>query len=116
MAKVQIWHNPRCSKSRQGLAYLQEKNCDIEIFDYLKESIDSRVLAGLIEKSSQPLADFIRTNEPEYRELGLKNKNLSVEEFAAIAAKHPKLLQRPIIIKEGKVVVARPLSKIDEVL
>jgi len=116
MAKVQIWHNPRCSKSRQGLAYLQEKECDIEIFDYLKKSIDSHALARLIEKSGQPLADFIRTNEPEYKELGLKNKNLTVEKFAEIATKHPKLLQRPIIIKEGKVVVARPVSKIDEVL
>jgi len=70
----------------------------------------------MIKRSDQPLEDFIRSNESEYTELGLKGKKLTVEEFAQIAAKHPKLLQRPIIIKDGKAVVARPISKIDELL
>lgn len=63
-----------------------------------------------------PLDDFIRTNEKEYKELGLKGKSLSVEEFEEIAAKHPGLLQRPIEIKDGKAIIARPASMIDDLL
>ncbi|MCH8872954.1 arsenate reductase (glutaredoxin) [candidate division KSB1 bacterium] len=116
MPKIKIWHNPRCSKSRQGMEYLNEQNCDLEIMEYMKVEIEPDELADVIKMSDQPLQDFIRSNEPEYAELGLKDKNLTIEEFAQIAAKHPRLLQRPIIIKDGKAVVARPISKIDELL
>jgi arsenate reductase (glutaredoxin) len=114
MAKIKIWHNPRCTKSRQGLNYLNDKKCDVDIFEYLKEEINPTELAEIIKKSVHPLEDFIRTNEAEYKELGLKSKSLTAEEFAEIATKHPKLLQRPIIIKDGKAVIARPTKKIDE--
>ncbi len=116
MADIRIWHNPRCSKSRMGLQYLGEKQCDVDIFEYTKEQIDPVELAGIIHSSDQPLSDFIRSNEKAYKELGLQYKELTVEAFAEIAAKHPKLLQRPIVIKNGKAVVARPLSKIEELL
>ncbi len=113
---VKIWHNPRCSKSRQGLEYLKNKTNEFDIYDYMKEGIDPDELARVIEMSDQPLEDFIRTNEPEYKELGLKDKKLTPREFAEIAARHPKLLQRPIVIKGGKAVVARPAAKMDEIL
>jgi len=116
MAKIQIWHNPRCSKSRQGLACLTDKDCDVQVFNYMTERIDAAELARIIRMSGQPLADFIRTNEPEYKELGLKEKNLTVDEFAELAAKHPRLLQRPIVIKGDRAVLARPVEKIDELL
>jgi arsenate reductase (glutaredoxin) len=115
MTKTKIWHNPRCTKSRQGLEYLRGKTNEFEVYEYLKEGIDPHELAQVIKMSDQPLQDFIRTNEPEYKALGLRNKKLTIEEFAEIAAKHPKLLQRPIIVKDDKAVVARPASKIDEV-
>lgn len=114
MSKVIIWHNPRCSKSRQGLEYLNEKRCDMEVVEYIKGQIDPKKLAEVIKMSDQSLQDFIRKNEAEYAQLGLKNKDLTIEEFAEIAAKHPKLLQRPIVIKDGKAVIARPTTKIDE--
>ena len=116
MSKVKIWHNPRCSKSRQGVEYLNDQDCDLEIMEYMKEEIDSTELAEVIKMSDQPLGDFIRSSEPEFAALGLKGKNMTIEEFAQIAAKHPRLLQRPIIIKDGKAVIARPTSKIDELL
>ncbi len=116
MSKIKIWHNTRCTKSRQGLCYLEDKKIDVEIFEYLKETIDPKELAGIIKNSDHPLDDFIRKNEAEYKSLGLADKNLTVEEFADIAAKHPKLLQRPIIIKNNKAVIARPTEKIAELL
>lgn len=116
MTEVKIWHNPRCSKSRQGLEYLNQANCEVKVFDYTKNKIDPEELANVIKMSDHPLQDFIRTTEPEYTLLDLNTRNLTVEEFAEIAAQHPKLLQRPIVIRDGKAVIARPTTKIDELL
>jgi len=116
MSKIRIWHNPRCSKSRQGLEYLTERGCEVDIFEYSTDEIDAAELAHIIEMSDQPLVDFIRTGEPEYRELGVDEKTITVREFAEIAARHPKLLQRPIVIKDGKAIIARPTDRIDGIL
>ena len=116
MEKVIIWHNPRCRKSREGLNYLKEKGIEPEIYDYIKNGINPDELAEIIRKSGLPVEAFIRTNEKEYRELGLKGKQLSAEEFARIAAEHPRLLQRPIVIKGDRVVLARPADRIDALL
>ncbi|MFQ6113302.1 MAG: ArsC/Spx/MgsR family protein [bacterium] len=111
-----MWHNPRRSKSREGLKYLQGKEVEFEVFEYMKEKINPIELAEIIKMSDQPLNGFVRTDEKEYKQLGLNSKELTVEEFARIAAEHPKLLQRPIIIKGDKAVMARPASKIDDIL
>lgn len=116
MSTLKIWHNPRCRKSREGLQYLQDKGLSPEIYLYLQETIDSVELASLIESSGQPLKEFIRSNEKEFKELGLKGKDLNAGEFAKYAAQYPKLLQRPIVINQGKVVLARPVEKIDDIL
>jgi len=116
MSKVTIWHNPRCSKSRQGLSYLDETKCEFNLFEYTKDEIDPKELAQIIRSSEQPLSDFIRSNEMEYKELGLANQELTPESFAEIAAKYPKLLQRPIVIIDGKAIIARPAEKIAELL
>lgn len=116
MSETKVWHNPRCSKSRQGLEYLNEKKAEFEIFEYMKKGIEPTKLAEIIKSSDQPLSDFIRTNEPEFKQLGLKADELTVEAFAELAAQHPKLLQRPIVVKDGKAVVGRPVSKIDEIM
>ncbi|MFQ5708149.1 MAG: arsenate reductase (glutaredoxin) [bacterium] len=116
MAKIKIWHNPRCSKSRAGLQYLHNKELEVEVFEYMKDEIDPAELARLIEQSGQPLEEFIRTNEPEYKALGLKGQSLTVEAFAKIAAEHPRLLQRPIIVKGDKAILGRPAARIDEIL
>jgi arsenate reductase len=116
MGKIQIWHNSRCSKSRQGLAFLKERNLDPEIIDYMKKGINENELAKAIEKSNTPLEEFIRTNERDFKLLGLEIENLTPQSFAEIAVKHPRLLQRPIIVTEEKAVIGRPTDKISEVL
>jgi arsenate reductase len=97
--KVIIWHNPRCRKSREGLQYLQEKRVKPEIFDYMKTPFSSGDLLRIIELSGKPVDEFIRKNEKEYKMLGLNKRKLSVAKFAEICSKHPRLLQRPIVIK-----------------
>lgn len=116
MEKIIIWHNSRCRKSRAGLQFLQEHGFEPEIFEYLKSGIDPAELVQLIKKSGQPVSDFIRTQEADYRQLGLKGKELSAEEFSKIAADYPKLLQRPIVIKGEKVVLALPPEKAREII
>ncbi len=116
MEIVKIWHNPRCRKSREGLQYLKDKGIKPEIYDYIKEGIVADELEKVIKMTGQPVKDFIRTNEAEYKELYLKGEELSVEEFAQIAAKHPKLLQRPIVISGNNAVLGQPATKINEIL
>ena len=116
MEKMIIWHNPRCRKSREGLQYLLDKGVQPEIFDYMKTAFSPQKLAEVIKLSGHPVEEFIRRNEKEYKELGLNKKKLSVLEFAEICSKHPRLLQRPIVINGSSVVLARPASKIDEIL
>ena len=116
MTKVKIWHNPRCTKSREGLEYLRAKHIDVEIIDYMKRGINAAELANAIAKSSQPLEEFIRTNERDFKLLGLEIEALTPESFAEIAAKHPRLLQRPIVVSDTKAVIGRPIERIQEVL
>ena len=116
MAKVVVWHNPRCRKSRAGVKYLEEKDVEFEIVDYIKNGVDVQELARIIRLSGRPVSEFIRTNEKEYRELGLKGKELTPEEFAQIVAEHPKLLQRPIVVAGDKVVLAQPPERVEEIL
>ena len=116
MKNVIIWHNPRCRKSREGLKFLQDKGIEPEIFEYLKEPIDSEHLGKIIKNSGQPLALFIREKEEEYKQLGLKNKSLEVDEFAEIAAQHPKILERPIVEIGDRSVLGRPAAEIEKIL
>lgn len=116
MREFTIWHNPRCRKSRAGLQYLKDRGIEPRIFEYLKEKFSPEELAELIHKSDQPLSDFIRSKEKEFKELGLRGKQLTVEEFARVAAAHPKLLERPIVICGDRVVLARPVENIEQLL
>jgi arsenate reductase (glutaredoxin) len=114
--KVIIWHNPHCKKSREGFQYLLQKCVKPEIFDYMKTPFSSGELSRIIELSGQPTDVFIRKDEKEYKWLGLNKLKLSVAKFAEICSKHPRLLQRPIVIKGSSVVLAQPAPKIDEIL
>ena len=114
MTIIKIWHNPRCQKSREGLQYLMNKGIQPEVINYLKGEFKPEDLTVTIRLSHHPLVDFIRKNEKEYKELNLKNKDLSIEEFSELVQKYPKLLQRPIVTNGIKTILARPAEKIDE--
>jgi len=115
MAEVIVWHNPRCSKSRNGIKYLDEKGIDYEVRRYLDEPPTVEELKDLLKKLGMKPRELMRTKEKIYRELGLKDVE-DEEKLIEAMAEHPKLIERPIVIKGDKAVVARPETKIDEIL
>ncbi len=108
-----IYHNPRCSKSRAGLAYLESKGYDIEIIDYLKNPLSKKSLKEILMKMNKRPKDIIRTQEAVYK-TEFKGKNFTDEEWINILIEHPKLIQRPIVSKDYKAILAQPPENIDE--
>ena len=113
--KIVVWHNPRCSKSRNGIKYLDEKGVEYEIRRYLDEPPGKEELRELLKKLGMKPRELMRTKEKIYRELGLKEVE-DDEKLIEAMVEHPKLIERPIVIKGDKAVVARPETKIDEIL
>lgn len=108
MSDYQIYHNPRCSKSRQTLALLEENNIQPEIVLYLENTPSVNELKGIISKLGLSVRDVIRTGEDAYKEQGLKNPGLPDDELLAAMVASPKLIQRPIVVKGDKAVIGRP--------
>jgi len=116
MASANEWtlfHNPRCSKSRDALAYLKEKGVQPTILEYLKTPLDAAALNDLLGKLHLRPRDLLRANEDEYDALGLGDENLSREALIEAIVQHPILLQRPIILRGEKGVIGRPTEAID---
>lgn len=107
---ITIYHNPRCSKSREALALVERfasaKKLDIEVVEYLKTPLTSEQLTGLQEMLGSGFRDMVRSNEEEYTALNLEQAD-DVGLLQAIAA-HPKLLQRPIVVYDGRAMIGRP--------
>ncbi|WP_133135278.1 arsenate reductase (glutaredoxin) [Legionella rowbothamii] len=104
MHVLTIYHNPRCSKSRESLALLQEKGIEFAIVEYLKMPLNREQLNDL--RTHFALKDFVRTNEPIFKELGLSLEN--EEQVLEAMVKEPVLMQRPIITYKGKAIIGRP--------
>src|SRR5882724_4385953 len=103
-----IYHNPRCSKSRQALELLRHHGIEPVVIEYLKTPPDAKTLRSL----GLPAREIIRDNEDEYATLNLAGKS-DTELFDAIA-KHPILLQRPIVVHVKRAIVARPPERVNE--
>ena len=112
---IQIWHNPRCSKSRESLKYLEETNQNFEVKEYLKEEITKEELVTLLVKIDLKAKDIIRNTESIYKELNVKDIS-DENELIEVMIKNPKLIQRPIIVKDNKAVIGRPLEKVEGLL
>ena len=110
-----VYHNPRCSKSRQGLDYLNKKGIDPIIKDYLKETITFEELEKVVQQLGIKPEELIRKNEAEFKE-HFKSKKLSDADWIKAMVKYPKLIQRPIIIHNNRAVIARPIENIDDLV
>ena len=108
MSNFIIYHNPRCSKSRQTLALLYEKGCKPKIFLYLEEELTFQNLKEILQKLNMEPRDLLRKGEEEYKKNNLSNKKLSNEDLIHSMIKHPKLIERPIVIKDNKAVLGKP--------
>jgi|TARA_Y100000385_G_scaffold39550_1_gene36753 arsenate reductase len=116
MSKYTIFHNPRCSKSRQTLQILKDNGCDIKVFLYLETTIDQSFLEGIIKKISLSPRDLLRKGEQEFKDNDLKNKNLSDLEIIEFMVKYPKLIERPIVIKGDQAILGRPPENVLELI
>ncbi|MBW8192200.1 arsenate reductase (glutaredoxin) [Neiella marina] len=108
MNSFRIYHNPRCSKSRQTLALLNENGIEPEVVEYLKTPITPGEVASLLELLHLSPRQIMRTKEAEYKEQGLADSELSDAALINAIAKSPKLLERPIVVKGELAVIGRP--------
>jgi arsenate reductase (glutaredoxin) len=113
---VTIYHNPRCSKSRQTLALLEAQGIVPRVVEYLKTPPDRATLAALLRKLDLPASELVRRDEPEYAELGLARPDVSEDELLDAMASHPKLIQRPIVIAGRCARIGRPPEAVLEIL
>lgn len=108
MSDYQIFHNPRCSKSRQTLALLEEHGIEPEQVLYLKQPIDAATINSLLTKLGVNVRDIIRNTEDAYKAQNLSDSSLSDQALIQAIVAEPKLLQRPIVVKGEKAVIGRP--------
>jgi arsenate reductase len=113
---VTIYHNPRCSKSRQALGLLREEGVEPEIVEYLKDPPDAKTLAGLLDMLGLEPRELMRKKEREYKELELDDPDLSREALITAMVEHPKLIERPIVIKGKKAALGRPPEDVLRIL
>ena len=112
-ANFTILHNPRCGKSREALKILQENGIEPEVVEYLKETPSEEELKKILMKLHLKPMDIIRKGEPIFKEK-LRGLNLNDEEWIKVMVENPILIERPIVIKGNKAVVARPPENVEE--
>jgi len=113
---VKIYHNPRCSKSRQTLQLLQEQNVEIEIIEYLKTPPTVAELSVIVQKLNIEPRALMRKNEAEYKETGMNNPDLSNDELIKGMVAAPKLIERPIVLANDKAAIGRPPESVLAIL
>ncbi len=108
MTETKIFHNPRCSKSRQTLALLEENGETPTIVEYLETPPSADELTFIVNKLGIQPRDLMRKGESEYKDLNLADKGLSTSDLITAMLENPRLIERPIVVKNDKVAVGRP--------
>ena len=111
-----IYHNPRCSKSRQTLALLEDNGVEPEVVLYLEDTPDAATLKTLLKKLGLKPRDLLRTGEDVYKQLGLADPALSDAAIVNAMVAHPKLIERPIVVKGQRAVLGRPPENVLELI
>jgi arsenate reductase len=114
--QVVIYHNPRCSKSRQTLQLLQDRGIEPEIIEYLKTPPGKTKLREILKLLGMKPRDLMRSKEAAYREAGLDQDDLSDEQLISAMIEHPVLIERPIVLANGKAALGRPPEQVLEIL
>ena len=116
MSPVTLYHNPRCSKSRQALELLHDRGIEPVIIEYLKTPPDVQTLERILDQLGMEPRELMRDNEAEYRENNLNDPALTREQLIQAMVDHPKLIQRPILLNKGKAALGRPPEHVLEIL
>ncbi|CAM3870725.1 arsenate reductase (glutaredoxin) [Rheinheimera salexigens] len=107
-----IYHNPRCSKSRETLALINDSKLEVEVIEYLNTPPTVDQLTIILSKLGISARQLLRTKEPEYAELGLADTTLPEAKIIAAMVAHPRLIERPIVIDGDKAVIGRPATNV----
>lgn len=116
MSKIVVYQKPTCTTCRQVYKTLKDSGVDFDTVDYYVEPISKIKLKDLLKKMGIPARELLRTKEDIYKELELADRDLKEEELVDLMAKHPDLIQRPIVEKGAKAILARPAERIKEIL
>ena len=115
MQNIQIWHNPKCSKSRAAMQLLEDKNIDANVVKYLETTPSKEQLIDILKKLNIKASQLLRTGEDIYKELNLKDE-IDEEKIIEAMVQNPILIERPIIIKGDCAVIARPIENLEDLL
>lgn len=115
MQEITIWHNPKCSKSRQAMEIVAQSGCKADVIKYLEDSPDENKIKSVLKMLKLTPRELMRTKEDLYKELNLKEEQ-SDKALISTMAKYPKLIERPIIIKGDSAIIGRPTEKIAQFL
>ena len=113
---ITIYHNPRCSKSRSTMQLLADKGVEANIVEYLKTPPTKQELSNILDMLGLSPRQLMRTHESEYKENNLADESLSDEQLIDAMVKFPKLIERPIVVANGRAVIGRPPELILEIL
>jgi arsenate reductase len=111
-ADVTIYFNPQCSKCRLSLELLEQQGQQTEVIEYLSTPPDVATLESILDMLGMEPRELLRTHEKEYTEAGLDNPGLSRTELINAMIRYPRLIERPIVIKNGKAIIGRPPQRI----
>jgi len=115
MAAATIYHNPRCTKSRQAMQVINELGIDVEVVEYLKAPPDESTLRSIIAKLDGPASGLVRRDG--WKELGIEAADVATDDGVVdVLLRHPHLLQRPVVVKGDRAVIGRPTERVGELL
>ena len=113
---VTILHNPRCSKSRQSLELLNKHGVDIKVIQYLKNPPTPSEIKSILKKLNLSPSEILRTGESRFKELAISLEEISDDELIALMIENPILIERPIVIANGKAAIGRPPEQVLDIL
>ena len=112
---MKIYHNPRCTKSRETLALIRNAGVEVEIVEYLKHIPSLEEFQLILSKLNMKPSQLLRKGEAVYKEK-FKNSNFTEEEWITVMLEYPKLIERPIVVKQNKAVLGRPPENVNDLL
>jgi arsenate reductase (glutaredoxin) len=116
MAKIVVYQKPTCTTCRQVYNALKESGVDFEAVDYYTDPIPKAKLKELLRKMGMNASDLLRTKEPIYKALKLADRDLKDDELVDLMVTHPDLIQRPIVEKGSRAILARPAERLKEIV
>lgn len=113
---IKIWHNPKCSKSTAALELLEKNNCETQVVEYLENVPTTSEIKDVLSMLNINARGLIRVKEDLYKELNLSDSSLSQDDLIKAMTDNPKLIERPVVIKDGQAAIGRPIENIIELI